>query len=449
MRMRSESDLFSRDNADDVIDFNRVNNRGPLDVASPTLVLPYVNTRQDRLNEFRLRALLDVEANIDPHVKAGLRIATGDDNGPISTNQSLAGGFAKRSLWLDRAYLTVSPTTWAGLTFGRMPNPFRSTDLLFDTDLNFDGVALYLDAKPVLGDSVFLRAHAGAFPLDFGSPNFPDTVRDKKRFPQKWLFSGQLELGGSVGKFDFAASGAYHYFDNVQGQLSDPCDTYLGVQECSTDQTRPFFLRSGNTLFFLRQIAADPALPAGATQPQPQFVGLNFGYHILDLTAAASLRVGKNIRVMLDGDYLRNLAYRRSDLCRYAAIGPRVGTPITNIIQAADGNTDVCSGDTPATFTGGRNGFMGRMTVGYRNPRKWGEWSVEASYRYLQSDAMLDSFTDSDFHLGGTNNKGYIIGGSFGLFNGIAVGGRWMSANEAKGAPMSIDVLQLDLSAAF
>ncbi len=62
---------------------------------------------------------------------------------------------------------------------------------------------------------------------------------------------------------------------------------------------------------------------------------------------------------------------------------------------------------------------------------------------------MPDAFTDSDFHLGGTNAKGYFIGGAFAPYRNVTIGGRWLSANEIVGDPFAIDVLQLDLNVAF
>jgi hypothetical protein len=60
-----------------------------------------------------------------------------------------------------------------------------------------------------------------------------------------------------------------------------------------------------------------------------------------------------------------------------------------------------------------------------------------------------DAFTDSDFHLGGTNARGFIVGGSLGLARNTWLGLRWLSANEVTGAPYSVDVVQLDLSTEF
>ncbi|WP_246048339.1 putative porin [Hankyongella ginsenosidimutans] len=62
---------------------------------------------------------------------------------------------------------------------------------------------------------------------------------------------------------------------------------------------------------------------------------------------------------------------------------------------------------------------------------------------------MLDGYTESDFHLGGTNAKGYFVTGNFGLFDNVWLTGRWLSADQVYGPRFGIDVLQLDLNASF
>jgi hypothetical protein len=62
---------------------------------------------------------------------------------------------------------------------------------------------------------------------------------------------------------------------------------------------------------------------------------------------------------------------------------------------------------------------------------------------------VLDAFTDSDFHLGGTNAKGWILGGKYGLLENTYISARYLSADEIEGPPLGIDVLQLDLVSEF
>jgi hypothetical protein len=94
-------------------------------------------------------------------------------------------------------------------------------------------------------------------------------------------------------------------------------------------------------------------------------------------------------------------------------------------------------------------GYMARLAVGMPTMLLKNDWQVSAAYRYLEADAVVDAFTDSDFHLGGTNNKGFILGAQYGLGKNTWLSARWMSSNEISGLPLSIDVFQLYFNAKF
>ena len=55
----------------------------------------------------------------------------------------------------------------------------------------------------------------------------------------------------------------------------------------------------------------------------------------------------------------------------------------------------------------------------------------------------------NSFGLGGTNLKGYFLGGNLGLGENVWATLRWMSANNIAGTPFAVDVLQVDLNARF
>jgi hypothetical protein len=92
---------------------------------------------------------------------------------------------------------------------------------------------------------------------------------------------------------------------------------------------------------------------------------------------------------------------------------------------------------------------MARVTIGNREIRRFGDWNAHIGYKYLESDATLDAFTDPDFGLGGTNLKGYFLGGNVGLSDNVWASLRWMSANNIGGTPYAVDVLMVDLNAKF
>jgi len=353
---------------------------------------------------------------------------------------SLGGGLAKRSIWLDQAYVKIARGDLFNATFGRFPNPFVFSEMLFDEDLRFDGVVAEFNAGKLISNGLTLSVRGGAFPLDFGSPNFPDTSNIKQKTPEKYLYTGQITAGATVNNVKLSASAAYYSFQGVQGRFSTPCALYLGATECSTDPYRAFTPRKGNSLFGIRNILADPANPnAGGAQ----LLGLAFDYDILDINASARVPISGNVAAILSGNYLRNMSFRRSDVCRFGD----AGAPLNN---GGAGGTTLCAATDPQPFAGGPTGYQVLATFGVDLVLKRGEWNAFAGYRYLESDAVLDSLADSDFHFGGTNAKGYLVGGRYGIFDNVSVGGRWLSANQISGQePLAIDILQFELEARF
>lgn len=452
VRVRSQSTFLPNTNSNQIFDFAEINANGPFDVLR-TPAIPFLNTRIDRENDLRLRARLGIDARISPHVSAGLMIVTGDDAFPNAANTLLGQGFAKRQIWLQRGYLSVQPTDWLTFTGGRFDNPFWTTPIVFDEDVAFDGLFAQANVGQFIGDGIKLALRGGAFPLDFGDFDNLSTQQNKTEFPRKYMFSGQVEAGAALGGgVETRVAVAYHHFDNLRGELSEPCLLYLGQVQCSTDNLRPFFLRQGNSLSPLRQIAVDPSLPPNTIQAQPQFFGLTFNYRLLDLSASVSAPVGDKARAILAANFVKNLDFKRGDVCRNGVLGQ----PFNNGQEAdytGDGQPDsqgsVCATTNPSRFVGGDIAYTVYGTVGYAQPRRWGEWNVYGGYRYIESDASLDSFTDDNFHLGGTNAKGYYVGATMGVYEGLSLGGRWFSTSEVSGERYDVDILQIDLLASF
>jgi hypothetical protein len=95
------------------------------------------------------------------------------------------------------------------------------------------------------------------------------------------------------------------------------------------------------------------------------------------------------------------------------------------------------------------DGYEFMVSVGQPSVNALWSWRAFMSYRYLQTDAVLDAFTDSDFHLGGTDAKGYQLGFDLGLSRGAWLRLRYLTANEIDAPPLGVDVWQLDLNGAF
>ena len=97
----------------------------------------------------------------------------------------------------------------------------------------------------------------------------------------------------------------------------------------------------------------------------------------------------------------------------------------------------------------GNFGWHVRVDAGYPNVEKFGDWKVSAGYRHVETDAVLDVFTDSDFGLGGTDQEGYILRGDVGIYDNTALGVAVLSSDSINRAPFSTDIYQVNLSVKF
>jgi hypothetical protein len=450
LRARYQGSFFPKGNDQGgAVSYNTVNTGSPYDLAS-NANYPTYNASQNR-NQARLRARLGMDADLTNGFTAGLRIATGQDNSPVSTNQTLGangGDFSKYQLWLDRGYLTYQ--NWDRdlvASVGRFDNPFWSpTDLVWYRELGFDGFAL--QGKYQVSEKFTPFGVLGAFPIyntDFNAgTNNVSTVESKYPSHDKWLFGAQA---GFASRFDpvheFRVAAAYYDFENVQGQLSEPCIVVTSSDSCSSDLSRPLFAQKGNTYMALRNLSSGDWNSFG-TVDQFQYFGLVQKYR--PLVASASLDLGEfhPYHIVIDGEFVWNTAFNRA--LTSGGTGATALVP-GEVVNNRAGTTD--GSGTFGPFNGGDKGWMTRVTVGNKEIKHFGDWNAHVGYKYLESDATLDAFVDSDFGLGGTNLKGYFIGGNVGLSDNVWASLRWMSANNIGGVPYAVDVLLVDLNAKF
>ncbi len=444
VRMRYEGDFFPEGNdaTGAFPNFNAINTGNPFDTstANPNFA-PQLNVNEDR-NRFRLRARIGADADLGQGFSAGLRIATGENDSPVTENQSLGvanngqgGDFSKYAVWLDRAYIKYEPVKDTNkelaVNLGRFENPFFSTNLVWYDDLNFDGAAV--SGRYNITKNVANFFTAGAFPVFNTDFNFASNQPSKFSSTDKWLYAGQLGADWKLSHdYGLKVGAAYYYFQNIEGKLSDPCVVNSAADSCDTDDSRPSFAQNGNTYMALRNIIANAANNNG-TINQFQYFGLATPFHEVALTGELDFDHFDPVHVVFDGEYVQNLAFDRSAISQIAVNnrGP---------LQA---------GQTVGTFQGGDSGYYLSMTVGTPVLREQWDWNVNLGYKYLESDAVVDGFTDSDFGLGGTNLKGYLIGGKLALTRNVWSQLRWMSSDSIAGPTFRVDIVQLDLRARF
>lgn len=454
IRARYHGSFFPPGNAQaDAINFNGINSGSPYDLSANTNPYnwPTYNTTQNR-NQVRLRARLGMEADLAYGFSTGLRIATGESNSPVSTNQTLGGSgsnFSKYSLWLDRGYLKYDAlNSDVVASAGRFDNPFWSpTDLVWYRELGFDGFALQAKHE-VLPDFTPFGV-VGAFPIfntEFNAGTNLPIEGAKYASHDKWLFGAQVGFSQRFAPVsEFRVAAAYYDFENVQGQTSATCYVANASNGCSSDLTRPLFAQKGNTYMTLRNIYSQESYNNFGQDLQFQYFGLAQKFR--PLVASASLDLGEfhPYHIVIDGEFVWNTAFKRALVSNGVGMTSLPG----NVGGYFYNNRAATTNGTLGPFNGGDKGWMARVTVGNKEIKRLGDWNAHVGYKYLESDATLDAFADSDFGLGGTNLKGYFLGGNVGLSDDVWASVRWLSANNIGGLPYAVDVLLVDVNAKF
>lgn len=400
---------------------------------SPAWAPDLTNTTNGR-TRLTLRARLGVSSDLGYGFKTGIRLSTGSA-GPVSTSQTLGGGDgheSKYSIFVDRAWLQWTPfepdlTLYAG----RFANPFFGGDLVWPDDLNVDGVATSYKYK--FNDANRVFATAGVFPLQ----EFQTAAKDK------WLYGVQLGADFKPGAASQLSVGlGYYDFRAIEGQFDEryeddaanlPGSGYLS-------SAYPRSVRSkGNTLIRINQATKTAggavASPAWGLASQFRPVTLNLGYAY---TGLDTLHVKGGL------DLIKNTGFDLSDMRR------RANQPSLEVEDKT-------------------LGFQARMQIGSPRQELLGDWSAFVAWRRFERDAWVDAFTDTTWHLGGTNYSGWSLGGQYFVGPRTSAGlrltstrnlrdGQIVQVNSEAGlvpgpntssAELKVDVIQFEVNARF
>ena len=443
LRVRYEGDQFP--NGNDVSgafpNFNAINTGLPFDTTGNQFS-PQWNADQNR-NRFRIRARFGIDFNMGENFTSGFRVATGESNSPVSTNQSMGlangqgGNFSKYAIWLDRAFLRydlpISDKPFATAWVGRFDNPFFSTRLLWDEGLGFDGAALKLQYEVLPGLTPFVTG--GAFVVYNTDLNFSSNQPVKFKSYDKYLYAIQGGLKWEPTKdwkLQFAA--AYYYFQNIEGKLSTPYTPQNNTDASDTDGSRPSFAQKGNTYMAIRNIIPDASNDYGAIN-QWQYYGLATPFHELALTGRIDCNIFEPVQFSVIGEYVKNLAFDSA--------------AIDAIAVNNRGAVDATQLNSVGAFEGSATAWLLEFRLGTPSLSKRFDWSVDVGYRWIGSDAVVDGFNDSNFGLGGTNMKGFTVGASLALSQNVYVGLRWMGADSIAGPQYKTNIIQIDINSKF
>ncbi len=409
LRLRAENIAYAdRNLSNSYLDVSEINDAGGFGKADR----PFLNITEDR-ERLRARARIALEAKVSTNTKASFRLSTGNTTNPVSTNQTLGNSGNRYQVVMDQAYLNYKAYTfegfqWGGFWGGRMPNPWIHTDLVWDSDLAFEGVAATfymnliradgLDDVAEYGPKLFFTL--GAFPLQERELSSEDKWLYGSQIGLDWLFSNQSKLIVALG---------YYNFDNVIGKRNDPLNDPDGLL---TQETAPEFMQKGNSLF---DILDNP------NDLDADLLGLAADYNLLNPTIVIDVAHFAPYHIVLYLDYVKNIGYEQEEVSSRA--------------------TQVSGSEV--------EGYQIKLLAGWPTVTKYRDWQFYLAFKHLEADAVLDAFTDSDFHLGGTDTEGWLAGFQYGLDDNTWISVRWLSADEITGPPFGVDVAQIDLNVRF
>jgi len=328
--------------------FNAINTGSPFDVSGVDFA-PQRDVDQDR-TLVRLRARIGAQIDMEDNYTLGLRLATGQDDQPVSANQSLGaanngqgGDFSKYAIWVDRAFLKYEiggvPAEDLSVSVGRFDNPFMSTSIIWEDNIGFDGLALQAKKELLPGVTPFFAG--GAFPVFSTDFNFSSDRPSKYPSEDKWLYAEQVGVDWRVNPdIDFKGACAYYYFDHVEGKLSSPFVPATSADQGSTDDTRPSFAQFGNTYMKLRDIIPTAENNFG-TIDQWQYFGLATPFRDLDFTAKLDYEHFEPFTISLYGEWVWNTAFDRSSIDAVA---------VNNLNNPGSTNSVFAGGDTGWIF---------------------------------------------------------------------------------------------------
>jgi hypothetical protein len=338
-----------------------------LDNAAEGGVPPWV-TRVRFTGDFRYRhEFFDIEANEkDRHrqrirVRIGLqaqpcddldfyfRLASGDSDDARSTNVTLEDNFSSKDVWLDLAYFDWHPRLLFGVHIlgGKMKNPFfrpGGEEMIFDSDVNPEGLALTYAIQPIEMTKVF--ASGGGFWMN-ENPSGRDTI----------LYGVQTGVTQGIGDYvKVTAGGSYYDFGKTEGESvytddGDGNTVVDGNPPADPDEDGVFERGIRYTDMYYDTPSGDRERVYVVGGPELTYM---YDYQIFEVFTQVDIQAGP-IPIAVIGDYVKN--------------------------DAAGASED--------------KGWLVGIKVG-KTKKRAGTWEVGYNYRDVEADAVLGALSASD-----------------------------------------------------
>lgn len=310
-------------------------------------------------NRERFRLRLGAKAKTTETTEVGVRLASGSGF-QNSLNQSFDGHGRGKEIFIDLAYANWEPADFFKITGGKQKNPLFTTPLVWDPDVNPEGVSEKI--KFDVTDEIGIFANLGQLFIE--ELNKKDTDAD----PTLLAYQLGLEVKPAE-KLKFQLAGTYYDFLNLDTIDYDDLTDTSEFQGYNHEHSQQMIFDGGGDL-------------------------LN-EFRCWELGAKLSIKDVLPVPFSIFGDYIENVEVDINELIE-KGVDPGDSDP-----------TDLrkYSGDDRGS------GWLIGLSLGKK--KKKGDWYLKYHCQELQDYAFPALFVDSDFHGGGTNNKGHYIHGRY------------------------------------
>jgi hypothetical protein len=355
---------------------------------------------EEQLDRFRYAARVGIRGDLTERWFYGLRLETSaNPRSPWATfgntNSNTAGGaapYGKAGIFVGQAYLGWKPTPWLTLQAGKMPNPVFTTPMVWDSDINPEGLSERFNFE--LNDHVGLFANLGQYVYSQFAPNDDSGTLGFAGY-EGYQFVWQVGMDTTFGERKSArvALGFYHY----SGFGAPDFPGSANNNPSSSGFAGPFAFGPQNTL---------PDSPAGLAFAN----GLN-SLRYLEVPWEVNFPIG-SIDASVFGDLSYNIqASDRAAQGSYASLGSQ-GTAYQLGLSV-----------------GTNLGLAMNQVAAKKNT-----WDVRAYWQSIGLNALDPNIIDADFFGGRTNMQGVFLAAGYSPTDAIITALRLGDAHRVNGA---------------
>ncbi|HVN85036.1 MAG TPA: putative porin [Candidatus Binatia bacterium] len=307
-------------------------------------------------NRFRTRARIGLTITPSDELAGAVRLATGDSNDPISTNQTLGNTFSRKSINLDWAYLTLKPGKslgiqpgWITITGGKFGvTSYRPSELVWDDDVSPEGAS----------ETVNLVDQRENFVRGLKLNIFQWVVDEIANASDPWMFGGQVVADTAFSERTkwTVAFADYHYedLDSVAIKYLSP---FSGTSDpYSTNASQNTSLANSNTVL----------LSAKDSKGNRKIIGYAEGFNIVNGSTELNFAdpFGLGVPAGLFGDVAYNTLADSHNTGLYVGVG---------------------------LGKAGKDWYRDTL-------KNQGDWSLSYTYAWVEKDAVLSIFSFSDIN---------------------------------------------------